>query len=280
MIPTIIGFWVTFPRYFRRNAVFIDGRFPNHIQLHSVRESEESMRHSQWVGLVCLTACLMLASTAMAQGQGGGGRGGRGGLGGRGFNMGAAQLLRNEKVQEELKLTGEQKDKLAALREEGGGRGIGRGGQDLSPEEREKAMAEFQKRMEEINKKAEAVLDAAQVKRLKEISLQARGNAALNDEEVAKALMLTEEQVAGVKTITEESTRRMREMFRSAGQGGDREELQKKMAELRKDTDEEYLALLTDEQKSKLEAMKGAKFEIDFSTLRGGGGRRRGGNNN
>lgn len=241
------------------------------------------MRRSQVLGLVCLTACLMLASTAMAQGQGRGR--GRGGFGGGGFNAGSSQLLRNEKVQEELKLTSEQKEKLAALREEGGGRGRGGfGGFDpnQSEEEREKAMAEFRKRMEESNKKAEAVLEPAQLKRLKELSLQARGNGALNDEEVAKALKLSEDQVASVKTISEAMGTKMREMFQSGGAGGNREEMQKQMAELRKDADAEYLAVLTDEQKAKFAEMKGADAKIDFNAggFGGRGGRRRGGNNN
>lgn len=248
-------------------------------------------------GCICVTVCLTLATAAFAQGQGGGrGRGGFGGFGRGGFGGfgGSSMLLANENVQKELKITDDQKSKLEALREEGGGRGAfgGRGGgANLSDEEREKAMAEFQKRMEERNKKAEAILDADQAKRLKEISLQIRGNAALTDEPVAKELALTEDQVASVKTIQEESMKQMRELG-GGGRDLSREERQarfeenrKKMAEIRKATDEEYLAVLTEEQKAKFAAMKGAKFDYDPMTFWGGrggpGGRRgRGGNNN
>lgn len=238
------------------------------------------MRRSQWLGVACLTTCLMIATAAKAQGQGGRGRGGRGGFGG-GFGFSSAMLIRNEKVQEELKITDEQKEKLAALPNQGGGRARGGrgGGQDQSDEDREKAFAEMRKRIDESNKMVESILDASQLKRLKEISLQARGNGALADEEVATALKLTDDQKEAVKTIQDESGKRMREL-----RDADPEERRQKFAELRKDTDEEYLAVLTDEQKAKFAEMKGAKIDIDFTAGFGGrgpgGGRRRGGNNN
>lgn len=253
-------------------------------------------------GLVCAAVCLAMATTAMAQGQGQGrgGRGGRGGgfgggFGGGGFGMSLSRIVGIEEVQKELKITDEQKTKLDAIRAEArqGGGGGGGGGfgnfQNMSEEERNKLFEEMRKQGEERNKKVEAVLNDDQNKRAKEILLQVRGNSALADPEVAKGLALTEDQVASVKTIGEESGKQMRELFQPGG-GGDREEARKKMEELRKNTDEEYLNVLTDEQKAKFAAMKGAKFDIDPAALRGGfggpggggGGRggRRGGNNN
>jgi len=217
---------------------------------------------------------------AQGQGQGRGGRGGRGGFGGFGgggaFGVSLSRIVSIEKVQKELKITDEQKTKLDALRAEArqGGGGGGAGGgfgnfQNMSEEERAKFFAEMQKQAEERNKKVEAVLDADQNKRAKEILLQTRGNGALADPEVAKQLALTEEQVASVKTIGEESGKQMRELFQP---GGDRDEMRKKMEELRKNTDEEYLNVLTDEQKAKFAALKGSKFEIDPADLRGGFG--------
>jgi Spy/CpxP family protein refolding chaperone len=55
------------------------------------------------------------------------------------------------------------------------------------------------------------------------------------------------------------------------------------MAEIRKETEAECAAVLTDEQKAQFEKMKGPKFELDMSAFgRGGPGRRGrpGGNNN
>jgi Spy/CpxP family protein refolding chaperone len=230
----------------------------------------------------------MLATTAMAQGQEGQGRrgGGRGGAGG--FMMSTGFLVGVEQVQKELKVTDEQKEKLTALREEGGGQRRGQGGGGGEGGNRrgrgeapsEEQMAEFRKRSEEQNKKVEAILTADQNKRLKEIVLQTRGAGALRDEQVAKSLGLTEDQVAALKTIGEESDKRMGEIRQSGGD--DREARQKKMEELRADTEAESLAVLSDEQKTKFTEMKGAKFELDRRAMFGGGGgnRRRGGNNN
>lgn len=247
------------------------------------------MLRSDVRGVLCVTVCLTMASAAWAQGQGGrGGRGGFGGFGGGG--AGASTLLRSEQVQKELKITDEQKGKLDALREEArGGGGGGRGGfqnlQNASDEEREKIVAEMRKRAEERDKKAEAVLNPEQTKRLKEISLQVReqvGESGIADPEIGKELKLTDDQKASVKTIQDESRKQMQGL-RGQG-GGDREERMKKMTEIRKATNEEYLAILTDDQKAQFAAMKGAKFEIDLASLfqggPGGRGGRRGGNNN
>ncbi|MFN0052509.1 MAG: hypothetical protein ACKV0T_09965 [Planctomycetales bacterium] len=235
-------------------------------------------------GMVWMSVCLLIAGTAMAQGQGGGqGRGGRGGFGFGGMMGGGGGMLLNlEQVQKELKLDDAQKEKLKTIRDEaqaaGGGRGAFANFQEMSQEEREKAFAEMRKRMEETNKKTEAVLNPEQSKRLKEISLQfamqTQGLAAvLANPEHAKALKLTEDQNEAVKTISEETQKQMRELFTP---GGDPTGAREKMAELRKNADEEYAAILTDEQKEQIETMKGAKFELDMSAFGQRGGRGRG----
>jgi hypothetical protein len=53
-----------------------------------------------------------------------------------------------------------------------------------------------------------------------------------------------------------------------------------KMATLRKETDTECLAVLTDEQKAQFNKMRGEKFELDMSQLGNRGRRGRPGNNN
>jgi hypothetical protein len=151
----------------------------------------------------------------------------------------------------------------------------------MSEDEREKAFAEMRQKAEAQSKKAEALLDAGQLARFKQISLQVRGNAAIADDAVAKELALSDDQMAQARTIGEETSRQMQELRRGA-RDGDREEMGKKMDELQKNADEEYLAVLTDEQKAKFAAMKGAEFKFDRSALRRGRGRgerRRGGNN-
>lgn len=258
-------------------------------------------------GLVCAGVCLLMATTALAQGQGQGqGRGrGRGGFGRGGFSFQTWQLVGLEPVQKELKLSDEQKEKIKTLSGEmfagggggfGGGRGARGGGgapRELTEEEQkefQKRMEEGQKRIAEGNKKIEESLSPEQLKRAKEIAIQINGiGANLQNEEIAKALNITDEQKDQIKTISEETGKRMMELFQP---GKDPEEMRKAGDELRTSAEEEYKAVLSDEQNALLDKMAGPKFDVDRRTLfpgfggrggqgGGGGGRgRRGGGNN
>jgi Spy/CpxP family protein refolding chaperone len=203
--------------------------------------------------MVAVAVCVMCAgSIALAQGQGQGR-----GRGFGGFQMSAGQLVANEAVAADLKLTDEQKEKVKALP-----RVDFASFRDLSREEAAKKMEESR----EASKKAvDEILNADQKKRLAEISLQARGTRALSDAEIAKALALTEEQTKKIKELDEAPRERPQ-------QGAD-------FAKIQEERTAKYMAVLTEEQKKKFEEMQGAKF--DTSKLRQfGQGRRPGGNNN
>lgn len=227
-------------------------------------------------GMCVVVACLTLAvaTSAMAQ-QGQGRRGGGGGFGGGA--AGASQLLAVEKIQDDLKLTADQKDKLTALRMEGRGAGGGRQGrgQNATPEEQ----AAARKAAQERDDKFEAVLNADQKKRLGEIKLQARGASAVGDEAVAKELALTDNQKSQVKTIAD-AVQKKRADLGPPQQGGGQEYFTQ-IQKITTDANDEYLAVLTPEQKTKFTAMQGAKIDDLQAALRGGGrGQRRRGNNN
>jgi Spy/CpxP family protein refolding chaperone len=227
---------------------------------------------------MCVVACLTLAvaTTAMAQ-QGQGRRGGGFGMGGG--QTTSAQLLAVEKVQDDLKLTADQKDKITALRMEGRGAGGGRQGrgQNASPEERAAALKAAQER----DAKFDELLNADQKKRLGEIKLQARGNSALNDEAVAKELALTDSQKASVKTISDAVAKKIMDLG-PPQQGGDFAARAREVNDIRTGADPEYLAVLTAEQKTKFTAMQGAKIDGLAAAIQAGGrgGRGRRGNNN
>ena len=227
--------------------------------------------------LICLGVCAVVASPALAQG-----RGGRGGFGG----FGGPNLVAGEQVQKELKVTAEQKEKIDAILKEArdarpqGGRQNFR---EMSEADRTKLFEEGQKRNAETQKKLEGALNADQVKRLKEINLQVRGTSgALNDPEVAKELKLTDEQVTALKTISDETNKKRRELFGNGGGGGGGQGNREKMEQLNKDANDESLAVLKDDQKTQFEKMKGEKFELDRSQFqrRGGANRRSRGTNN
>ncbi len=173
-------------------------------------------------------------------------------------------------MQTDLKLTDEQKTQIATINEEmrdemrelfsGGGR----------PD-----AGEMEKISQATAGKVDAALDPAQNKRLQEITLQVNGANALNDPAVREQLHFTDEQTTQfeeARATNREAMQGMRDL--------PREERREKFAELQKEADELLMAVLTPEQKTEFEAMKGSPLDVDTSSLRGpGGGRGRGRNN-
>jgi len=251
------------------------------------------MRRFLGLTLPVVAICMLVSNVALAQGQGGR-RGGGGGFGGGMGGFGIGGLLSTPQVQKELKMSEDQVAKVGEIQREafaaftGGAGGGGGRGANLSDEERKKRDEERAKRTEENNKKLLAVLDADQTTRVKQVQLWVSGAAGVGgNEEAAKELKLTDDQKAALKAINDEATKKRTEMFAGGGRGASEEERAKRteqMASLRKDTEAECQAVLTDEQKSQFAKMRGPKFELDTAAFgRGGpgGGRgRRGGNNN
>jgi Spy/CpxP family protein refolding chaperone len=209
------------------------------------------------VGLV-----LLAASPAFAQRQRG--QGGRGG-----FEMTAAQLLGMEKVQEELKITDDQKAQFTKItdkyKEE-----MAAARKDMNREK----MGELRKaETEEIDKAVPTVLKADQVKRLKQLEVQAGGLRALSKEDVQTSLKLTDAQKKSIKDSTDELTKDVQEMFQSAG--GDRSKMAEmftKIQGMQKEALEKAVNSLNDDQKKEWKELNGAKFEFPART----GGRRPG----
>lgn len=114
--------------------------------------------------------------------------------------------------------------------------------------------------LKELGKNALKVLDADQTKRLKEVWIQEQFGTAIADDEVAKELALTDDQRKSADKEIESAGQALMEMF----QGGDHgPEMAKKALEIRKKAGEKMLALLTEEQKKKYEAMKGKPFKSE-----------------
>jgi hypothetical protein len=207
---------------------------------------------------------VMAAEPVLAQGGGGGGRGMRQ----RAYSQ--ARLATLNEVATELKLTDDQKTKIGAIAEQlqtdiRSSFGGGGGPPDLD-------------KMEQLNNEATAkvdsLLDAGQQKRLSEIAIQVNGPSSLNDPSVRKQLGFTEEQTKKYEEARDANRAAMAEMM-----GMSREERQGKMDEYRKAADDRLLGVLTDQQKTEFEAMKGTPLSIDLSQLRprgfgGGGGNR------
>jgi len=227
-----------------------------------------------------------LTTLAAAQGGPGGGQGGPGGgrrMGQGGMMGGGLRLLRIPEVQQELKMTQTQIDKIDtkqqemrdAMREVFQG-----GGQQMTPEERAAAMQKVQ----DIQAKAVAdILDTTQAKRFSQIELQQQGASAWNRPAVAKQLGITAEQTTKLREVQRGNMQKMREMF--TGQNfqqmtpEERKALADKMAQFRKDSDAQAVAVLTDAQRARWKEMLGTPFKMPANAMGMGmfGGGRRGG---
>jgi Spy/CpxP family protein refolding chaperone len=213
-----------------------------------------------WRGAaIALAATMMLAGGAFAQRGGGFGR----------FGGGGANMLRMPEVQAELKLTDDQKtkvtDALAKLREQR--QGQGQSFQGLSPEERQKMMAD---RRAAEDKALADVLNADQMKRYHQLVLQQQGMTAVLDKPVADQLKLTDDQKTKIQAVVDEQRAAMRDMFQNGGGSGDREAMMKKFQDMRKQTDDKIASLLTDDQKNQWKEMTGAPFTFPAPTPRAG----------
>ena len=217
------------------------------------------------VPVMALALGAALATAAVAQAPQGAQRGFGGGLS-RGSLLG---LLRLEQVQKELKLSEENVAKVTELREK------------LGAEMQEKftALREIDDREQRRTKRTELggesdrkareqlreVLSREQIMRLYQIRMQVRGAlASLNNRFVVRRLELTEEQqtkLSGLQKETRNKTYEMRQDLREQSQEQRREAMQK-LRQARNEANEKALGLLTDEQKSRFEEMKGEKFEL------------------
>jgi len=175
----------------------------------------------------------------------------------RPFQRGGVELLQNVSVQKELKLTDEQikKSKEAANQVRQKYQEAFSKIRELTQEEQN----ELRKKVSQETLQAlKEVLKPGQVKRLKQIELQQRGLLAFQEPEVDKALKLTEEQKAQIKTLSEDLAREMRGLF----QGGDFQEAIKKVPVLRRQALEKGIAVLTAEQKKAWQELTGEPFEV------------------
>jgi Spy/CpxP family protein refolding chaperone len=203
---------------------------------------------------------------AMAQppaGRPGGPFGGR--LGGPMLMVG---LLRSPQVQQELKLTDQQRQQLEQLGEQW--REKMRGLRDLPPEERRQKVEGMRA---EVEKQLATILNEQQMKRLKQIALQVEGYAALERPEIADQVGLTKEQRQKIRDILRQADEKRREAFQQ-GQG-DRQAAFQRMREIRQWVDGEIEKLLTAEQKKKWQELVGAPFKFEGGFGGFGGARQR-----
>jgi type 1 glutamine amidotransferase len=175
-----------------------------------------------------------------------------------------AMLLRQEAVQKELKLSSSQLKNLAELSEK-----MREKMQDVSALEEPERGKKLQELNQENDKALATVLTPEQAKRLKQIVYQQQGTAALTTPEVAKAVGLSDEQHKQIREITEETSKRTRELFQPGAPADDA--TRAKVEALRKAGSDKIVAVLTDAQKTAWKDLQGQPFKGQIGGPRGGG---------
>ncbi len=170
-----------------------------------------------------VAAVVLLAGPVLAQRP----AQGRGFAGGR-PTPGAATLLANKSVQEELKLTSDEAEKLSApgkkLREKQ--TAMFAGLRNATQEKRQEQMKELadagKAANDEAAKLAKDTLKADQLKRFGQVELQVKGDWAFAEEAVEKALLITDAQKEEIKKIRDDAATKIRalQMGRGRAQGG------------------------------------------------------------
>src|SRR3954452_13154587 len=192
---------------------------------------------------------LTLASSAHAQ------RRGRGGL--RPGEVSLARLLTLDAVQNELKLSDQQKATAAEINNS-----LTEERQKLFKEvakeshERTKKVAEMEER---TSAKVNKLLDDSQRKRLREILLQVNGAVELTKKDIQEELGISSEQRTKIIEISHENAKARREAL--ANYEGDKTP---KMLELQGEADKKLLGVLSDKQRGQFEKLKGKKVSIDL----------------
>jgi hypothetical protein len=218
--------------------------------------------------LVAVGLIFLVTSPILAQGGQGRGQRGQGMRGGQVFTA----YLNAESVQTELKLSADDAKKTVDE--------LGKLEQSLSPQER----------IDKSIKIVESNLKPDQTKRLKQIVWQKAGiSTALNFSEVQAALKLDDKQKEKVKTIQEDTQKKVTELLGGAGGAGGAGARRNRGAggaggarggqaftqvqEARKKADDDITATLTDDQKKAWKEVVGAEFkgEIPIGGRRGRG---------
>jgi hypothetical protein len=153
-------------------------------------------------------------------------------------------LLRIPEVQQDLGLTDAQKVQVLALSMEmRGGHG-------------------------DAGKKLESALRPEQIRRLKQIRLQVDGPAGLLGSEVASALELSPEQIRQLKALQDHVRDTVRQAFQDTKDLTQEQrrakmpELFEKLQQVRKETSDKALEVLTEKQRGKFDTMQGPKIDL------------------
>jgi hypothetical protein len=184
----------------------------------------------------------------------------------RGLLSESLRLLHYPEVQQELKLTPEQEQKLKQAQKDTQAHMVElvRGMSKLSPEERRKRFGTFQ---DEQDRTLVDLLSAKQRARLRQIEIQAAGPEALLRTDVAGELGLSGDQRQRLRTAAEAGTTdletataayRNQQNLTAAQQ----EAVKQRISEVRKESGLKLMRILTAAQRKQFEELQGPPFHL------------------
>jgi hypothetical protein len=178
---------------------------------------------------------------------------------------GGSFLVFRDKVQEELKLSDKQKEKLLEKFPDYAQqtKKVFDKMADLKPQQREKEMQSHrQKSHEKLAALLKETLKAEQVKRLRQLELQQQGPFALGRPELVKELKITVEQRKQFMGVVEEMQKKIEPLMKEAQSGGNPEEIRPKVMKIRKNHEAKIEAVLSAAQKQQWKKMLGKPFDL------------------
>jgi hypothetical protein len=177
-------------------------------------------------------------------------------------------LVMRGKVQEDLKLSSEQKEKLEQHFQEWIPEIIQfvQKIDGLKGEEREKELKAYRpKAQEKLAAFLKEILKDDQRKRLRQLELQQEGALALwhGDVQIGKDLKITDEQRKQFMTVVQDMQKKIEPLVKEVQSGGNPQEIWPKIMKVRLDHEGKLEALLTDAQKKQWKKMLGKALALD-----------------
>jgi hypothetical protein len=180
-------------------------------------------------------------------------------------NLGPALLIFRDKVQGELKLTAEQREKLEdrlrdTIQE---AMAFFQKLQDTRPEEREKEVHAYRKKVsDKLVPFVKDELKPEQFKRFYQLILQHEAPFSLLDPDVGKELKITDEQRKKFMAVVQELEKQLRPLLEEANTKGNHEEIRPKALKVRAEYGGRLEAVLTEAQKKQWQEVLGNPFVL------------------
>jgi hypothetical protein len=181
--------------------------------------------------------------------------------------LGPAFMVFHDKVQEELKLSNEQKKKLEKRLQDTvqDAMPFFEKLSDKKPEEREKELHAYRERAQEnLTAFLQGLLQEEQFKRLGQVMLQREGLFALFARpDLGKELKITDEQRRQFMAVVQELQKKIEPLIKEAQSGGNPQEIRPKIMKIRKEHEARIEAVLTDAQRKQWQEMLGKPLDLD-----------------